>query len=140
MARLAAGVDLGKTSCRLELVRGGDTIGTAVVPGTPGLAEPGGVDAARAAITAGLDAVRRAAGLAPDAVLDVVAVGAAGFAAAHGFGGSLAAGLAAREVVLTSDAITSHVGAFAGGPGAVVAVGTGAVAIGLGANGLVQVD
>ena len=49
------------------------------------------------------------------------------------------AGLA-RELVLTSDSVASHAGAFAGGPGAVVAIGTGAVAVGLGPRGLVLVD
>ena len=45
-----------------------------------------------------------------------------------------------RELALTSDAIISHAGAFSGGAGAVVAIGTGAVAIGLGSRGLVRVD
>ena len=53
---------------------------------------------------------------------------------------SLATGLPVSELVLTSDAITSHVGAFAGGEGAMVAIGTGAVGIGLGPEGLVRVD
>ena len=51
---LVAGVDLGKTSCRVRLVRDGHPIGTVEVPGARGLADPGGADAARAAITAGL--------------------------------------------------------------------------------------
>ena len=140
MSLLVAGIDLGKTWCRVRLVWGRNTVGIAVVPGTRGLADPGGVDAARAAIAAALDAVRSDAGLWPDAVLDVVAVGAAGYEAASNVGGALAAGLPAGELVLTSDAIASHAGAFSGGYGAVIAVGTGAVAVGLGSHGLEQVD
>ena len=137
---LVAGIDLGKTSCRVRAVRDGHHIGTAQVPGARGLADPGGADAARASMAAGLAAVGRVAVLEADAVFDVVAVGAAGYEAAGGLGTALAVGLPARELVLTSDAITSHVGAFGGGEGAMVAIGTGAVAIGLGREGLVQVD
>ena len=141
---LVAGVDLGKTSCRVRAVRldsrGAHHVGTAEVPGARGLADPGGVDVARAAIVAGLAAVRREAGLAADTVFDVLTVGAAGTEAAGELGASLATGLPVRELVLTSDSITSHVGAFGGGDGAMVAIGTGAVGIGLGPEGLVRVD
>ena len=130
---LVAGVDLGKTSCRVRLVRDGYPIGTVEVPGARGLADPGGADAARAAITAGL--VR----LSPPGEVDVLVVGAAGREAAGPELEHQLAGLA-RELVLTSDAITSHAGAFGGGEGAMVAIGTGAVGIGLGPEGLVRVD
>ncbi|MEO6511418.1 MAG: BadF/BadG/BcrA/BcrD ATPase family protein, partial [Nocardioides sp.] len=128
------GVDLGKTSCRLRVERDGHPVGTAVVPGTRGLADPGGADAARAAILAALAEV-----LGEGSAVDVLAVGAAGREAA---GPGLEHGLAglATELVLTSDAIISHAGAFSGGAGAVVAIGTGAVAVGLGPLGLTHVD
>ena len=70
----------------------------------------------------------------------MLAVGAAGTEAAPDLGPALLAGLPTRELVLTSDSITSHAGAFSGGAGAVVAIGTGAVAVGLGTRGLVRVD
>jgi N-acetylmuramic acid 6-phosphate etherase len=139
-ARLLAGVDLGKTSCRVRALRDGQALGDVRVPGARGLADPGGADTARAAIVAGLAVVRREAGLPDDATFDVLAVGAAGSEAAPDLGPALLAGLPARELVLTSDSITSHAGAFSGGAGAVVAVGTGAVAVGLGSRGLVRVD
>ncbi len=41
----------------------------------------------------------------------------------------------ARRVLLTPDWVTAHLGAFAGGPGVVVAAGTGAVALGVDASG-----
>lgn len=43
--------------------------------------------------------------------------------------------LAAGEVAVTSDAITSHAGAVGGSPGIVLAAGTGTVAVGLGHDG-----
>jgi N-acetylmuramic acid 6-phosphate etherase len=73
--------------------------------------------------------------------LDVLAVGAAGREAAGAGPEHRLAGLA-RELVLTSDSVASHAGAFSGGAGAVVAIGTGAGAVGLGDKqvGLVLVD
>ena len=124
----------------MRALRDGEVLRHVRVPGARGLADPGGADAARAAIAAGLAVVRREAGLPDDTTFDVLAVGAAGSEAAPDLGRALLAGLPARELVLTSDAITSHAGAFAGGAGAVVAIGTGAVAIGLGSRGLVRVD
>ena len=111
----------------------GDPIGTVEVPGTRGLADPGGADAARAAIAAGLRQ------LGPPADIDVLVLGAAGAEAAGAGLEDRLAGLA-HELVLTSDAITSHAGAFSGGAGAVVAIGTGTVAVGLGPLGLTRVD
>ena len=134
---LIAGVDLGKTSCRIRVEQDGshgwEPIGTVEVPGTRGLADPGGADAARAAIATGLEQVG------PPADIDVLVLGAAGAEAAGAGLEERLAGLA-RELVLTSDAITSHAGAFSGGTGAVVAIGTGAVAVGLGPLGLARVD
>ncbi len=138
--RLVAGIDLGKTSCRVRPLRDGVALGDVRVPGSRGLADPGGVEAARASIAAGLAVVRRESGLADDTTFDVLAVGAAGTEAAPDLGPALLAGLPTRELVLTSDSITSHAGAFSGGAGAVVAIGTGAVAVGLGTRGLVRVD
>ncbi len=140
---LVAGVDLGKTTCRVAASRDSKPLGTAEVPGARGLAELRGAEAARAALAAGLAAVRRSAGLAADEAFDVVAVGAAGreaVGAESDLASRLAGGLGVRELVLTTDAITSHAGAFAGGTGAVVAIGTGAVAVGLGPGGLTPVD
>jgi N-acetylmuramic acid 6-phosphate etherase len=132
-SRLIAAVDLGKTNCRVRLVRDGDPIGTVAVPGTRGLADPGGADAARAAIAAGL------AELDPPGDVAVLVVGAAGREAAGAGLERRLSGLA-HELVLASDSVTSHVGAFSGGAGAMVAIGTGAVGLGVGSEGLVQVD
>jgi hypothetical protein len=38
---LVAGIDLGKTSCRVRAARDGHHLGTAEVPGARGLADPG---------------------------------------------------------------------------------------------------
>ncbi|MFE3449762.1 BadF/BadG/BcrA/BcrD ATPase family protein [Nonomuraea sp. NPDC059194] len=45
----------------------------------------------------------------------------------------------ARRVLLTTDVVTSHAGAFAGADGVVLAAGTGAIALGV-RSGVVQVD
>ncbi|MDX3099630.1 BadF/BadG/BcrA/BcrD ATPase family protein [Nonomuraea angiospora] len=45
----------------------------------------------------------------------------------------------ARRVLITTDVVTSHAGAFAGGEGVVLAAGTGAIALGVG-DGVRQVD
>ncbi|MEV4017587.1 BadF/BadG/BcrA/BcrD ATPase family protein [Nonomuraea angiospora] len=45
----------------------------------------------------------------------------------------------ARRVLITTDVVTSHAGAFAGGEGVVLAAGTGAIALGVG-DGIRQAD
>ncbi|MFD1541824.1 hypothetical protein ACFSJ0_32575, partial [Nonomuraea guangzhouensis] len=41
----------------------------------------------------------------------------------------------ARRVMITTDVVTSHAGAFSGGPGVVLAAGTGAIALGVSTAG-----
>ncbi|WP_345964448.1 BadF/BadG/BcrA/BcrD ATPase family protein [Streptomyces sp. BRB040] len=43
--------------------------------------------------------------------------------------------LAVREAAVTSDAVTAHAGALGGRAGVVLAIGTGSVAVGIGADG-----
>lgn len=67
--------------------------------------------------------------------LDTVVVGAAGFATLGDalraeLPGALARELAVRTVALAADAVTAYVGALGPRPGAVVAAGTGLIAIG----------
>ncbi|MGZ4471329.1 MAG: N-acetylmuramic acid 6-phosphate etherase [Nocardioidaceae bacterium] len=132
---LLAGVDLGKTGCRARLSDGSPVVEG---PGAPGLADPGGVDAAAAAVLQVLD---RAAGGRP---VRALVVGAAGAEAAPDQATALAHRIAERlgaGVGVTSDSVTAHAGALGGRPGTVVAVGTGSVALGLAADGrLTQVD
>ncbi|MGZ4535445.1 MAG: N-acetylmuramic acid 6-phosphate etherase, partial [Nocardioidaceae bacterium] len=132
---LLAGVDLGKTGCRARLSDGSPVVEG---PGAPGLADPGGVDAAAAAVLQVLD---RAAGGRP---VRALVVGAAGAEAAPDQATALAHRIAERlgaGVGVTSDSVTAHAGALGGRPGTVLAVGTGSVAVGLAADGrLTQVD
>jgi N-acetylmuramic acid 6-phosphate etherase len=118
-------VDLGKTSCRAAA--GGRRAEGA---GAPGLAAPGGVRAAEAAILA----VARDLG-----PVDEVIVGAAGARlapdAARALGEALLASLRAERVAVTSDAVIAHAGALNGQPGVVLIVGTGVVALAIDANG-----
>ncbi|RYU11921.1 N-acetylmuramic acid 6-phosphate etherase [Nocardioides iriomotensis] len=126
---MIVGVDLGKTGCRAVRTDSGRT---AEGPGAPGLADPGGVDRAEDPVRFVLDA------LALDGPADV-AIGAAGAEAAPGEAGELARRVAAAypgsSVAVTSDAVTAHAGALGGSPGTVLAVGTGSVALALGADG-----
>ena len=121
-------VDLGKTSCRAA-VAGRRAEGA----GAPGLATPGGVRAAEAAI------LSVAKELGP---VDEVIVGAAGaFAApdaARALGHALLASLPAERVAVTSDAVTAHAGALNGQPGVVLIVGTGVVALAIDADGALR--
>jgi N-acetylmuramic acid 6-phosphate etherase len=128
-------VDLGKTGCRVALWRDGVRTEAEGV-GTPGLAGPGGAAMAEAAILAVAAPLLRAAGAAE---VDAVGVGAAGALAAPAAAGELAErlcrSLPARRVAVASDATTSHAGALGGGPGIVLAAGTGAVALAVGPDG-----
>lgn len=121
-------VDLGKTSCRAAA--GGRRAEGA---GAPGLATPGGVRAAEAAILA----VARELGPA-----DEVIVGAAGALAApdaaRALGDALLASLRAERVAVTSDAVIAHAGALDGEPGVVLIAGTGVVALAIGADGALR--
>jgi N-acetylmuramic acid 6-phosphate etherase len=121
-------VDLGKTSCRAA-ARGRRTEGA----GAPGLAAPGGVRAAEAAILA----VARELGPVDEAI-----VGAAGALAApdaaRALGDALLASLRAERVAVTSDAVIAHAGALDGEPGVVLIAGTGVVALAIGADGALR--
>ena len=128
-------VDLGKTGCRAALWTEAGRF-DAEGPGVAGLAASNGAATAERAILAVVRKLLQGAGLAGAAT---VAIGAAGAlsapAAAQKLAERLLVALLARRLALTSDAIMSHAGALAGEPGVVLAVGTGAVAIGVGRDG-----
>jgi N-acetylmuramic acid 6-phosphate etherase len=128
MGAVILAVDLGKTSCRAAA--GGRRAEGA---GAPGLAAPGGVRAAQAAILA----VAREFG-----PVDEVIVGAAGALAApdaaRALGDALLASLRAERVAVTSDAVIAHAGALNGEPGVVLVAGTGVVALAIGADGALR--
>jgi N-acetylmuramic acid 6-phosphate etherase len=121
-------VDVGKTWCRAAV--GGRRVTGA---GAPGLAAPGGVRAAEAAILA------VASQFAP--VAEVI-VGAAGALKAPDearlLGEALLGSLRAERVAVTSDAVIAHAGALDGNPGIVLIAGTGVVAIGIDATGALR--
>ncbi|MEU9591531.1 BadF/BadG/BcrA/BcrD ATPase family protein [Streptomyces sp. NPDC048193] len=139
----AVAVDLGKTGCRAVLWDDtGSVQETHDVPGAPGLATRDGVAAARAAVCAAvLPLLERRPALRPA----TLCVGAAGAASAPEASQALAerllADLPVPRVAVTSDAVTGHAGALDGHPGVVLAIGTGSVAVGIGADGaLARVD
>ena len=130
---MIVGVDLGKTGCRARAAEGAPVEGH----GAPGLAEPGGVDAALAAVDAAL--ARLTDHLRGHTTLSSLCVGAAGAEAAPAAARLLAQRLAERHpaagVAVASDSVTAHAGALAGRPGSVLAVGTGVVALAVAADG-----
>jgi N-acetylmuramic acid 6-phosphate etherase len=128
MGAVILAVDLGKTFCRAAAAGW-----RAQRAGAPGLAAPGGVRAAEAMITA----IARELG-----PVDEVIVGAAGALkapdAARALGDALLASLRAKRVAVTSDAVIAHAGALDGKPGVVLIVGTGVVALAIGADGALR--
>ncbi|WP_243230791.1 BadF/BadG/BcrA/BcrD ATPase family protein [Microbacterium sp. CIAB417] len=130
----AAAIDLGKTRCRFVVSDAAAPV-RRDGPGAPGLAAPGGVDAALEAIVPLLDAAAHA--------IDVLGVGAAGAwaapEAARQFAGELAVRTSAR-VAVASDVVTAHAGALVGSPGVLLIAGTGAAALGVDARGVRLVD
>lgn len=127
-------VDLGKSRCRAVLFDGGRRLVHGGL-GTPGLAARGGVAAAFDAI---LPAIERAQ-VTPSAV----AVGAAGAWAAPAEAAELARELVTASgvrAVVASDVVSAHVGALGGDEGVLLIAGTGAVALGIDAQGARLVD
>ncbi|WP_169333389.1 N-acetylglucosamine kinase [Demetria terragena] len=120
-------IDLGKTNCRARTVGGSPR--EAEGDGAPGLAASNGTSRAAAAIFA----ILRRVDLAPDDQWDTVSIGAAGALAAPDSAAECAQLLlresGARQVIITSDAITAHLGTFLGGPGVTLVAGTGTAAI-----------
>ncbi|HEY0206841.1 MAG TPA: N-acetylmuramic acid 6-phosphate etherase [Acetobacteraceae bacterium] len=127
--------DLGRSRCRAALWAGGIRTDAAGA-GAPGLASPGGADAALAAVLA---VVRPMVGR--DGVA-AVSVGAAGALTAPAEAALLAArlctALPAARAVVGSDAVMAHAGALYGRPGVVLSVGTGAVALACGVDGALR--
>lgn len=128
-------VDLGRSRCRAAMWAGGVRTDAAGA-GVPGLASPGGVDAALAAILAVVRPLIGRDGVA------AVSVGAAGAltvpAAAAALAARLCTALPAAQAVVGSDAVTAHAGALGGGLGVVLSVGTGAVALACGVDGVLR--
>ncbi|GAA3289367.1 N-acetylglucosamine kinase [Arthrobacter citreus] len=133
-------VDLGKTSCRIRLFDDDGVIAEERGPGAPGIAEADG-----AALSA--DAIRTVflqlseterTGLAG------VGIGAAGVEAARSAARCLVRGVrefTGAPVALINDALAAHAGAFDGGAGVLLVVGTGAVAYAVADDGTTrQID
>lgn len=130
-------VDLGKTTCRVRT----DTspASEASGPGAPGLAAVDGPTHAAGAVVDSL----RLLGDPPDGGWHTLTIGAAGALAAPKAAAECADILlretGARRVVITSDAVTAHLGAFGGETGVTVIAGTGAAAIAVDAAGEVAI-
>ena len=128
-----AAIDLGKSRCRLAVFRAeGRDIYSGV--GSPGLATADGVDTALAAIMPLLEQVGSIRSL---------GIGAAGGWASPEAALALARLLAQEtgaRVAVASDVVTAHAGALEGASGTLLIAGTGAVALGVDAEGARLVD
>lgn len=128
-------LDLGKTGCRAALFDGGERVSESVIPADGAVSDPDGVEVA-------LETLRRAVE-ALDVSLARVSVVCAGLAgiferwdAAPWIAGGLREMLQAGDALVSSDVFTSYCGALGGvRPGAVIAAGTGAVALAVGDDG-----
>lgn len=125
-------VDLGKTRCRVAVWRADEVVAEASGPGLPGLADAG--SAARTApVIADLVAQTAA-----EVAVKAIGIGAAGALTAPDAAQELAQHLDTRlaaPVAVASDIVTAHIGAFAGEAGVCLVAGTGAVALGVSADG-----
>lgn len=124
--------DVGRTGCRAALWSDGARTQESDGPGLAGLDD--GVTTALHCMT---DVAGHLGELADRP--DTVVAGIAGLLSAPERMDDLITGLGTAftgaRVIVTSDAITSHAGALTGGPGVVVAAGTGTSVVGLGPDG-----
>lgn len=130
-------IDMGRTGCRVALWDGaaGTPIATATGEGSLGLGANEGPAVAEAAILAVAGPMLAARGAQHIGRVGVGVPGAMGAPeAARQLAQRLVASLSAEVVSVTSDAMTSHAGALGGKPGVVLAAGTGAVTIAVGAD------
>ncbi|XEC32512.1 ATPase [Streptomyces fradiae] len=143
------GVDSGGSGLRVALARAGDgerdgRILETVTSGEPVRTGPGGIDAGQL-LGRLLPAVDAMAARAGGGAVRAVAVGAAGMATLGDrlraeLPGALAEAWGVRRLALAADAVTAYAGALGQRPGAVVAGGTGLIALGTDLSGWRRAD
>ncbi|KRA25210.1 hypothetical protein ASD65_12835 [Microbacterium sp. Root61] len=129
---VVACVDLGKTRCRIVVSGPSGEIAAATREGLPGLAVSGAPARTAEVLRTLLDDV------APHLGPTSFGIGAAGALTSPAGAEELARLLAATyavPVAVASDIVTAHAGAFDGTPGVCLVVGTGAVSLGVAADG-----
>ncbi|MFJ9889566.1 N-acetylglucosamine kinase [Streptomyces sp. NPDC091287] len=130
-ADCVAAVDIGGTGARLRLSSAGTAASVALAQGRTVSATGIDADALLRDLANSLNTLRTAH---PHARVDAVGVGMSGLLGLTPQPDGLLHGLAdlfgTPRVVLASDMVTSHIGALGMRPGAVVAAGTGVVALG----------
>jgi N-acetylglucosamine kinase-like BadF-type ATPase len=133
-------VDAGQTETRAALY---DERAPRLARG-PGVgridATPGGADGVGRTLLRAVEGL----GALPDA-LPALGLGLSGFEAARAdelvrLGDAMRRGVNARRIAIASDGVTAHLGALDGGPGVVVAAGTGTVAVAHDRERWVRVD
>ncbi|MFF0754159.1 N-acetylglucosamine kinase [Streptomyces sp. NPDC004267] len=151
---LVVGVDSGGSGLRIALARAGDGTDEAgrlletVTLREPVRTGPGGIDAGQLLdrLLPAVEAMRERAGeRAGDEPVRAVAVGAAGMATLGDrlraeLPGALERAWGVRRLALAADAVTAYAGALGQRPGAVVAAGTGLIALGTDLSGWRRAD
>ncbi|WP_243745039.1 N-acetylglucosamine kinase [Streptomyces hainanensis] len=146
--RFVLGVDSGGSGLRVALARvtssGPPEPCGSVASGEPVPTGSAGIDAGRL-IARLLPAARELLAKADGTRVAAACVGAAGMVTLGGrlraeLPGALADGLGARRTALAADVVTGYVGALGEHPGAVVAAGTGLIALGLDGRGWRRAD
>lgn len=134
------GIDAGKTGTRAVVVTDGRRSRTATGPGFDNVAAAGAADRIRDALQHTLSGLPEVEGAYDGACLGLTGVLTPGVHAARVL--DLLVDLApTRRAVVTSDVVTSYCGALGLRPGAVVAAGTGSIALAVGPEGtLARVD
>ncbi|GIH20043.1 ATPase [Rugosimonospora africana] len=128
-------IDLGKTHCRVKLRRASTTTELRGA-GFPGFAAAGNVNLA-------LDAIQPLVSTIMDEGPDIVGLGAGAAGVESNPDAAREAAQRIRslwgfDVVIASDVLTAHIGAFGAGPGTVLVAGTGSVAYRVDADGTVS--
>ncbi|TXS34724.1 ATPase [Streptomyces sp. ms191] len=135
---MVVGVDSGGSGLRVALAEasGGRVLGS-VSSREPVRTGPGGIEAAHllAQVLPAVETLRTEASGGDAGTVVAVAVGAAGMATLGDelraeLPGALERALGVRTLVLAADAVTAYAGALGQRPGAVVAAGTGMIALG----------
>lgn len=127
-------VDVGKGACRARWSHDGQHETFGVGPGVPHISKPGALEAIAEAIVAAAVAAGSPPGGVGSVCAGVTGLLEAGHLASR-LGRHLLDMLPARSAIVTGDVVTSHVGAFDGSSGVVVAAGTGSVALGVDPSG-----
>lgn len=125
------GIDVGGTGTRVAVAGIDGSAPADVLEADGARVGPGGSNAAAIVVELARRVVAERADAAPPAGIGVGATGLASLVSDHAdLLASVARSTGCGRVAIAADVVTAHLGALGGAPGAVLAVGTGAIALG----------